>query len=146
MAFHFSSYYHAYEQALEDYNDVLTQTGLLDTRIDQMWSEAQQEDWRDAFVYCKAALQRVSYALKLLIGEIDYPANDPPVIDAIYYNRFAIDHIVFPEPEITWKAIAEAWIKDDFEGRMVTIAVIDHMRKLLWDEPFYVVWASKPKT
>lgn len=46
--------------------------------------------------------------------------------------------------EITWRAICEAWAKDDFEGRAWTIALIDRMRQLLWDEPFDVVWAARP--
>ncbi len=49
------------------------------------------------------------------------------------------------ESEITWQAIAEAWIKDDFEGRAVTIATIDRMRQILWNEPFYVQWAARPE-
>lgn len=48
--------------------------------------------------------------------------------------------------ELTWKAICEAWAKDDFEGKEWTIACIDHMRKLMWDKPFRIVWASKPKS
>ena len=47
--------------------------------------------------------------------------------------------------ELTWQAIAEAWIKNDFEGRGVTIAVIDRMRQIIWDEPFFVQWASRPE-
>ena len=47
--------------------------------------------------------------------------------------------------EITWKSIVEAWAKDDFEGMKWTIATIDHMRKLMWDEPFDIVWAAKPQ-
>ncbi|GAH43734.1 unnamed protein product, partial [marine sediment metagenome] len=39
----------------------------------------------------------------------------------------------------------EAWIKDDFEGRGVTIATIDRMRQLIWNEPFNVQWAAKPE-
>ena len=48
--------------------------------------------------------------------------------------------------ELTWKAICEAWAKDDFEGRAVTIAFIDRMRQLVWNEPFSVLWAAKPET
>jgi len=47
-------------------------------------------------------------------------------------------------PELTWKAICEAWIKNDFEGRAATIAIIDRMRQILWNEPFSVQWAAKP--
>jgi len=50
-----------------------------------------------------------------------------------------------PEYELTWKKICEAWIKDDFEGRAVTIATIDRMRQLIWDEPFRVQWAARPE-
>ncbi|GAI88672.1 unnamed protein product, partial [marine sediment metagenome] len=49
------------------------------------------------------------------------------------------------ETELTWKTICEAWAKNDFEGRAVTIAFIDRMRQLIWDEPFFVAWAAKPE-
>ena len=49
-------------------------------------------------------------------------------------------------PALTWKAIAEAWIANDFEGRAVTIAIIDRMRQLIWDEPFYIQWAARPES
>lgn len=44
---------------------------------------------------------------------------------------------------VTWQTIVEAWAKDDFEGRTVTIAFIDRMRQLIWDEPFSVLWAAE---
>lgn len=44
-----------------------------------------------------------------------------------------------------WKSICEAWAKNDFEGRAPTIAFIDRMRQLLWDEPFFVAWAARPE-
>ncbi len=51
-----------------------------------------------------------------------------------------------PEPEeLTWKTICEAWAKDDFEGRFHTIAFIDRMRQIIWDEPFNILWAAKPE-
>lgn len=46
---------------------------------------------------------------------------------------------------VTWEAIVEAWISNDFEGRAPTIAVIDRMRQILWDEPFSVRWAARPE-
>ncbi|GAG78716.1 unnamed protein product, partial [marine sediment metagenome] len=51
----------------------------------------------------------------------------------------------FAGGEITYKEICEAWGKDDFEGRVATIAFIDRMRQLLWDEPYQVLWAKKPE-
>lgn len=46
---------------------------------------------------------------------------------------------------VTYKSICEAWGKDDFEGRAVTIAFIDRMRQLIWGEPYFVAWAAKPE-
>ncbi len=47
--------------------------------------------------------------------------------------------------DVTWQQIVEAWVKDDFEGRAMTIATIDRMRQILWDEPFSVQWAARPE-
>ncbi|MBA7609502.1 hypothetical protein ES703_16693 [subsurface metagenome] len=46
---------------------------------------------------------------------------------------------------LTWRAICEALAKDDFEGRYWAIAIIDHMRTLIWDKPFNIIWATKPE-
>ena len=62
---------------------------------------------------------------------------DPP-----YLNCYLWEHCM---GEVTWKAIVEAWIKNDFEGRMPTIAVIDRMRQILWNEPYSVLWAARPE-
>jgi hypothetical protein len=47
--------------------------------------------------------------------------------------------------KVNYKQICEAWAANNFEGRGVTIAFIDRMRQLIWDEPFYVQWAAKPQ-
>ncbi|GAI19558.1 unnamed protein product [marine sediment metagenome] len=46
---------------------------------------------------------------------------------------------------LTATKICEAWAKDEFHDRALTIAFIDRMRQLIWDEPFYVAWAARPK-
>ena len=51
-----------------------------------------------------------------------------------------------PEYELTWRKICEALVANDFESKEWTIAIIDHMRKLMWDKPFKIMWASKPET
>jgi len=53
------------------------------------------------------------------------------------------DYVPWDAGAVTWQGIAEAWFADDFEGRAVTIACIDRMRQLIWDEPFKVVWAAE---
>lgn len=47
--------------------------------------------------------------------------------------------------ELTATKICEAWAADQFEDRALTIAFIDRMRQLIWDEPFSIQWASKPE-
>lgn len=49
------------------------------------------------------------------------------------------------EATVTWQAICEAWVKDDFEGRFWTIGIIDRMRQIMWDEPFDLTWAARPE-
>ena len=74
--------------------------------------------------------------------------------DSVWYHTAMIfDWIVGnldgepPVPyELTYQKIVEAWGANDFEGRTVTIAFIDRMRQLIWDEPFNVVWAAKPES
>lgn len=46
---------------------------------------------------------------------------------------------------LTFEKIVEVWIADDFAGRALTIATIDRMRQILWDEPFNVVWSARPE-
>lgn len=85
--------------------------------------------------------------------------------DAAYYLRSVQRHIIAADGEnggfyryllpyilnelqggeITYQQICEAWGKNDFEGRAVTIAFIDRMRQLIWHEPYSAVWASKPE-
>ena len=47
--------------------------------------------------------------------------------------------------DVTYQSICEAWGRNDFEGRAPTIAFIDRMRQLLWDEPYSAVFAAKPE-
>lgn len=56
--------------------------------------------------------------------------------------------MAFPEGllyTLTAKKICEAWAVDDFNFAPVTIAFIDRMRQLIWDEPFLAVWSAKPE-
>ncbi|GAI70789.1 unnamed protein product [marine sediment metagenome] len=75
---------------------------------------------------------------------ISHEAGQP-----FYYNAYNAlkencDYLDECGGAVTWQAICEAWVKDDFAGMEWTIACIDHMRKLMWDKPFSVIWASAP--
>jgi len=102
-----------------------------------------EQDWANA----KASLYKAgnafgSCASKLHAGK-SWPASGFYLIDALQWLN---DNWPTGAAEVTWKAIVEAWIKDDFAGRVPTIAVIDRMRQILWDEPFNVQWAARPES
>lgn len=43
---------------------------------------------------------------------------------------------------VSWQTIVAAWVSNSFEGRRWTIATIDKMRQMVWEEPFNVLWSS----
>lgn len=65
--------------------------------------------------------------------------------NSVLYYKWSMLHygLIDEQYELTWQDIVEVWIANDFEGRMVTIAVIDRMRQILWDEPYMVRWAAR---
>lgn len=67
------------------------------------------------------------------------------VMSGGYEYLYALPYFMKTYGGVTWQAICEAWAKDDFAGRAPTIAFIDRMRQLIWDEPFSVRWAAKPE-
>jgi len=84
------------------------------------------------------------YDIRRGMGYIHYGWNPFDTDCAIvWYLKNAISA---PDPyELTAEKIVEAWIKNDFEGRALTIAVIDRMRQLIWNEPFNITWAARPE-
>lgn len=70
------------------------------------------------------------------------------IIDKCNSLQAQIDAFGDPAEEykLTARKICEAWAKDDFEDRALTIAFIDRQRQLIWDEPFYIRWAAKPES
>lgn len=95
------------------------------------------------------AIQRILWGLDDLLNGCRHIIGD--AASPYHYDILFMVHQLCWEwttediPEVTYKAIAEAWIKDDFEGRAITIALIDRMRQILWDEPFSVIWAARPE-
>lgn len=96
-----------------------------------------------------AALQRTMWTVQHIIDSVygmlshdGASSYDPALITAM---QLAWEYTIEEPPIVTWKAICEAWVKNDFEGKEWTIACIDHMRKLMWDKPFFIQWASKPE-
>lgn len=90
------------------------------------------------------ALDDIQNCVYSLIGRRNYgygvnTYGMPTLLDRNFSNPF------ITADDVTWKMIAEAWSANDFEGRFWTIALIDRMRQILWNEPFDIKWASKPE-
>lgn len=93
------------------------------------------------------AIEDIIDCLSLLIAGIQYLAwtfNPYSPYGAVPY--FLRHHTgAGEEYELTATKICEAWMADDFKDRALTIAMIDRMRQLVWDEPFNITWAARPK-
>jgi len=101
-----------------------------------MFQKAQHEPWSSFILEQRSVtiwMQRAIYYL------IHHSMTTPD-----YTNLYDIGNLL-KGGELTWQAICEAWGANNFEGRGPTIAFIDRMRQLLWDEPFYVAWAARPE-
>lgn len=61
------------------------------------------------------------------------------------YVRWRSVHKGLYDRGVSWTSIVEAWAENDFEGASVTVAFIDRMRQLIWNEPFSVKWAAQPE-
>lgn len=87
------------------------------------------------------ACQRIQYALgrcyNIVRFLIDHEAAYTPAYPILYY----FEHYA----GVTYQSICEAWFANDFEGRAVTIACIDRMRQILWNEPYSAQWAARPE-
>lgn len=97
------------------------------------------------------AIQALCYAfddtiltIKMMIGRTGYVVPEATMIGNTFKNCWEYEFDEMPSG-VTYQAICEAWGKDDFEGRVATIAFIDRMRQLIWNEPYQVMWAAKPE-
>lgn len=62
-----------------------------------------------------------------------------------YNPHYAICYYLENYATVSWTHIIEAWIKNDFEARTWTIAVLDRMRQIVWNEPYNIIWAARPE-
>lgn len=96
-----------------------------------------------------AAIGQIIQGCYSLVNSIKYPmgywggGHEPYLLTDILQLNFAYTYDEFPE--VTYQSIVEAWIADDFEGRAITIAMIDRMRQIIWNEPYFVQWAARPE-
>lgn len=96
-------------------------------------------DWNGGFDHL--AIGHIIDACTIFFGGINALARKDTNYDPPYYLPYLWRHC---SGEVTAIAICEAWAKDEFKERALTIAFIDRMRQLIWDEPFSIAWASRP--
>jgi len=108
--------------------------------VQQANAEAQGEAWQGCINKLGTAIIGLENAIESMFGFYETQWEDTPFMCAMYYAGQ-----VPPTYTLTWQAIGEAWIKNDFEGRAPTIAIIDRMRQILWNEPYFIAWAARPE-
>lgn len=143
MAHRFTNFADAYAE-LDDH--IATYRGMMDTAFGYA-SDAR--DYANAGNY-KQGIKFNSYAIGATLSAFD-------ILFQLY--NFDIEWSMFgeclywgaqeggtaDEYELTSEKICLAWAKDEFHNRTLTIAFIDRMRQLIWDEPYFVAWAAKPE-
>lgn len=124
------------EKIQQDYEDVIF---IRDTIYNKL-CEAGNYLIADNPIMAGQPLKDAAYYLWGIIPKLCtyHPPSEP-----LYYVPYVLEEL--SKQEVTYKSICEAWGKDDFEGRVATIAFIDRMRQLLWNEPYQVLWAAKPE-
>lgn len=90
-------------------------------------------------------LTHIITGVQRMIFRTGYPAPRKTMIGDMFRLSWEYWYDEMPTVKVTWKSICEAWAKNDFEGRMPTIAFIDRMRELLWNETYKVQWAARPE-
>ena len=143
MAHKYSTFDSAYAAFTYKWYDIKEWIDLSYDRLAEAYAETDDPPTLATFRTAIGGATGLNWCIKEII---DYNAtyyNKSYFFESIYWaNKDQPDP---PEFELTWIKICEAWAVNDFEGRAVTIAFIDRMRQLIWDEPFYVAWAARPE-
>lgn len=112
----------------------------IDTYIDASNTQAGQGNWNQAIRYSNTATYWLETCCAAIFDFYVGLETRSHFLASIWFAS-----TIPAAGDITWQAICEAWIRDDFEGRAPTIAIIDRMRQILWNEPFSVIWAARPE-
>lgn len=110
----------------------------LDNRSISMYDRNQHGGIGHVVVANRYVLSQLLEAMQYFVYDYVNPFN----CDVWYWIHLGLHNRASP---VTWQTIVEAWVADDFEGRFWTIAIIDRMRQIIWNEPFDITWASRPE-
>jgi len=112
-------------------------------KCDTAMDYADAGNWKYGIKFCAWAIKDTLSAFDNLLQNYSFNFDQAVYPECLYWASQEGGDA--EEYELTAKKICEAWAKNSFEGRALTIAFIDRMRQLIWDEPFYVKWAARPE-
>ena len=158
--------YNVTQVIITDYNSANTNSKNAETQFGYAYQKALQGYWNEAIIFLCTGCNALQDAVDNLIGR--YSTSSPysrvpyafKVNWEYSYSPFLIDNgngtITDQLTGFTWRTmlspygltyidICNAWAADSFRGRAETIAYIDRMRQLIWNEPFNVIWAARPE-
>ncbi|GAI67287.1 unnamed protein product [marine sediment metagenome] len=121
------------------HNSAYTDYSNADSDITYAWIEWNKPDDHKAIGRCINAVEHILAGSLKVVGHGESPGH----ANWLYYalsSSFAAQFENWPKPH--WKIICEAWAENEWEGMKWTIACIDRMRQLMWDEPFDIQWAA----
>lgn len=85
------------------------------------------------------ALEDTIFAVNSALAAIAHILTGGLSTDGITYLSYTLLY------SVNYRTICDGWAADSFRGRAETIAYIDRMRQLIWDEPFNAIWAARPE-
>ncbi|MBA7657186.1 hypothetical protein ES703_65117 [subsurface metagenome] len=143
MAHRFSNFADAYAE-LADH--IATYRSMIDTAFgyaSDARDYADSGNWKLGIKYNSYAIGATLSAFDILFQLYSFDIEWSMFGECLYW---AAQEGGAADPYIlTATKICEAWAKDGFKDRALTIAFIDRQRQLIWDEPFFVAWAAKPE-
>ena len=135
-------YVDEWSKCIDEYHN---QSYWVDFQLGEAQADWDAHNYNAAIQHLITAVSEQTAAIDIIVDDYRY-AYDKKFLLLALKASWQYTTETLPEFTLTWKKICEAWAEDDFAGKEWTIACIDHMRKLMWDEPFNIIWASKPES
>ncbi|MBA7654886.1 hypothetical protein ES703_62779 [subsurface metagenome] len=142
MAHKYSSFYTAFSAFKGEYAFIKQRIGWALANAQGAAGEWDCDCGGSSIGYVAYAAECNALALQHLVDSLESNPDQSHLYESIYWATK-----LPPAPaefELTYIKICEAWAANDFQGRGLTIAFIDRMRQLAWNETFNVQWAARP--
>lgn len=125
-----------------EFNSAGTEVYYGRSNISQAQGYLDEPNLPYAISHCIQALTRIYDATSFIIG-FEFSEWGTYSLMKCFWRSWQYD--IENRDKLPWVFIVESWIENDFAGREWTIACIDRMRQILWDEPFNIMFAARPE-